>query len=151
MVRRYAGYRRYEGPEAVALLNEVYGVLRLYINFFLPSMRLVEKVREGSRVTRRYDRPQTSYERVLASETVSEEDKVRLRAFRAGLNVVQLRERLDVLQARLLKLSCRPAQAPPLGVDRLPLSVPRTSPSPFVAGAPTTNGPSQSRKRSGKG
>lgn len=35
-------------------------------NFFLPSMKLVQKWWEGSRWVRRHDAPQTAYQRLLA-------------------------------------------------------------------------------------
>jgi len=44
----YVGYMRYEGEEQVALLNELYDQLRLFANFFQPSMKLIYKVRQGS-------------------------------------------------------------------------------------------------------
>ncbi len=37
------------------------------MNLFQPSVKLLRKVRVGSRLTRRYDRPQTPLDRLLAS------------------------------------------------------------------------------------
>ena len=48
VVRRNVGYRRYDTPEELAVLNELYGYLRLYTNYFLPTMKLVSKERIGS-------------------------------------------------------------------------------------------------------
>ena len=59
IVRRTVGYYRYDTPDELALLEALYRVLRLYANFFQPVMKLKEKVRVGSRLTRRYDEPQT--------------------------------------------------------------------------------------------
>src|SRR6266481_2490435 len=65
--RQLLGYGRLEEPTAVPLINGVYkeawGPLH---NFFLPSMKLIEKWREGSRWVRRHDEPQTAYQRLLA-------------------------------------------------------------------------------------
>ena len=47
VVRRAVGYMRHDTPEEVALLNELYGFLRLYSNFFQPVMKLLEKTRIG--------------------------------------------------------------------------------------------------------
>ena len=58
-VRQNVGYDRYEGPAACAALNALYEPLRLYLNFFQPVMVLVEKVRDGAKVTKRYDVAQT--------------------------------------------------------------------------------------------
>jgi len=41
-------------------------VIPLHNFFFLPSMKLIEKWREGSRWVRRHDEPQTAYQRLLA-------------------------------------------------------------------------------------
>jgi hypothetical protein len=67
VVRRYVGDLRYDTPEQVAQLNQLYEVLHLYTNFFLPVVKLKEKVRHGQKVTKKYDAPQTPYQRVLAS------------------------------------------------------------------------------------
>jgi hypothetical protein len=66
-VRKLLGYVRYDSPAAVAALNALYRQdLRLWQNLFLPSVKLVRKVRVGSRIRRVYDRPQTPFERVQA-------------------------------------------------------------------------------------
>ncbi|WP_338861841.1 hypothetical protein [Mycetohabitans rhizoxinica] len=43
---------------------------RLYINFFQPSFKLKSKTRHGARVTKRYEAPLTTLERVLRSASV---------------------------------------------------------------------------------
>jgi len=86
------------------LLNRLYSVLRLYTNFFIPTMKLVRKEHQGSKVKKTYDKPQTPYARVLASPEVSEEDKAELRATYQVLDVVQLRRQLDQLLDQLLSL-----------------------------------------------
>ncbi len=48
-------------------LNELYDAYRLYVNFFLPSAKLVSKVRVGAKVRKIYDTPQTPYQRLMAS------------------------------------------------------------------------------------
>jgi len=104
VVRRAVGYERYDTPEQLHLLNRLYSVLRLYINFFIPTMKLLRKERQGSKVKRVYDKPQTPYARVLASPEVSDEDKAELRATYQVLDVVQLRRQLDQLLDQLLSL-----------------------------------------------
>src|SRR6185295_4127306 len=65
VVRRNVGYRRYDSAEEFEVLNELYSHLRLYTNYFLPTMKLVNKERVGSRVKKTYDQPKTPYKRVL--------------------------------------------------------------------------------------
>jgi hypothetical protein len=101
VVRRFVGDLRYDTPAQVALLNQLYAVLHLYINFFMPVVKLKEKVRHGSKVTKKYDDPQTPYQRVLASPDVAAKIKATLRAQYASLDVVQLHPQIDRLVKQL--------------------------------------------------
>ena len=95
VVRRLIGYERYESPQALRLLDTIYQDLRLYVNFFLPVLKLVRKERVGSRVKKEYDTARTPYQRVLESPEVTEADKERLRQLYLTLNPVALRRRID--------------------------------------------------------
>ena len=103
VVRRFVGYVRYEGSEPVAWLNALYATLRLYTNFFQPLQKTVTKERQGARVTRRYDRAQTPYQRVLAlsDDLVSPDQKAALQAQYETLNPAELRRTLTRLQDQL--------------------------------------------------
>jgi hypothetical protein len=66
-VRKIVGYLRYDSEPARQAMNDLYrNELRTLQNLFLPSMKLIRKVRIGSKLTRRYDKPQTPLERVAA-------------------------------------------------------------------------------------
>jgi len=95
VIRNLIWHDRYEGLEATQALNDVYECLCPWINFFQPSMKLVEKHRVGSKVHKKYDTPQTPYQRVQASPDVSEEDKLALRQLFLTLDPLQLRKELD--------------------------------------------------------
>jgi hypothetical protein len=97
VVRRLVGDARYDTLHQVAQLNALYEVYRLYVNHFLPVMKLLDKVRVGRKIKKLYDEPKTPYQRVLDSEHVTPADKRKLRAGHARLDVVQLRHRLDEL------------------------------------------------------
>lgn len=101
VVRRWVGYGRYDTWEQVAIRNELYGVLRLYTNFFLPVMKLKEKVRIGSKIIKRYDKPTTPYQRILEAEDVAKEVKDRLRNQYKTLNLVKLKKQIDEILKRL--------------------------------------------------
>jgi len=107
VVRHAVGYARYDRSEQVQLLNELYGHLRLMVNFFLPSQKLKEKTRQGSRVSKRYHPAETPYQRVLVSEHVSEADKKRLRQQYLQLNPAQLDRDIRRLQQKLLMSTVR--------------------------------------------
>jgi len=65
-VRKIFGYERYDSKQAVEAMNDLYqNELRILQNLFLPSMKLLEKTRIGSKLKRRYDKPQTPLERLL--------------------------------------------------------------------------------------
>ncbi|BAL81663.1 hypothetical protein [Caldisericum exile] len=97
MVRRAVGYIRYDTDEELKIMNELYNTLRLYTNFFLPSMKLKEKTRIGSKVSKKYDKPKTPYQRILECELVSEEIKKNLRRMYETLNPLLLKRDLDIL------------------------------------------------------
>ena len=58
-------------------------------------MKLGQKLRVGSKVHKKYDQPQTPYQRVQASPDVSERDKLALRQIHLTLDPIQLRQELD--------------------------------------------------------
>ena len=76
-------------------------MLRFYTNFFLPVMKLQEKVRVNGKVKRIYDDPRTPYARVLESEHVSDSDKAELLEAYGYLNLMDLRRQIDGLQNQL--------------------------------------------------
>ena len=101
VVRRYVGDLRYDTPEQVALLNQLYEVLHLYINFFLPVVKLKEKVRHGNKVTKKYDVPQTPYQRVWRVPRSPSKIKAKLRAQQAQLDLVALHPQIERLVKQL--------------------------------------------------
>ena len=103
VVRRAVGYGRYDSPEQLELLDLLYVRLHLYVNFFLPVVKLREKIRFGSKVKRIYDDPQTPYARLLTSPSVSEEDKAELQEAYGYLDLIELRRGIDELQVQLLR------------------------------------------------
>ena len=102
VVRRLVGYRRFHMRRQVDSLNQLYGRYRLYVNFFLPVMKLQEKIRVGSHVKKVYDRPQTPYARTLASAEITEAGRRTLKSQYAKLDVVQLKAEIETLLDALL-------------------------------------------------
>ncbi len=103
VVRRAVGYLRYDTDKELRVLNELYGVLRLYTNFFLPSIKLIEKTRIGSKVVKRYDTPRTPYRRIM-DEDDNKVSKERLRKQYDKLNPIELKRKIDKLQEKLYQL-----------------------------------------------
>lgn len=105
VVRRSVGYWRYDTEAEVTLLNELYGYLRLYTNFFQPVMKLISKTRNGSKVMKKYDTSRTPFQRVLESPHISEERKARLKKQYASLNPAALKRAITKLQDKLFKIT----------------------------------------------
>lgn len=101
VARRLVGYDRYDTQPQVDQLNALYHVYRLYTNHFLPVVKLVDKVRQGSRLKRTFDAPKTPYQRLLDSAQVSEQAKAKLRVVHATLDVVRLKQQIDDMIARV--------------------------------------------------
>lgn len=101
-VRKLLGYGRIDIQEAVNLMNQLYeGPWRLYVNFFQPSQKCVDKIRIGSKYIRKYDEALTPYQRVLEDERVPEGVKKKLRRQYATLNPKVLKDQIDDLVTRI--------------------------------------------------
>ena len=112
VVRQLVGYDRYESLAAYEALGALYEVIRLSVNCFQPSMKLVSKERLGGKVKKTYDQARTPYQRVLDSEQVGEPVKEPLRQQYATLNPVALLRQIQRLQGVLWKLATtEPAEA----------------------------------------
>lgn len=105
LVPQVVGYDRYEGAAAYAALQRLYLPLRLYTNYFQPSVRLAEKRRDGAKMHKRYDDAQTPYQRVQAAATVEDDVKARLQAVYLALNPAALRREIAAAQEALWRLA----------------------------------------------
>lgn len=112
-VRQLLGYGRLEDPTLKEAINELYRTIWEPLNnYFLPSAQLVEKVREGGKVRRRHDRPQTPCERLLNSPDIDEATKRRLRRERKSYNPFVLKAQLEKALKPILR-HAHPARRPP--------------------------------------
>jgi hypothetical protein len=59
-IRHFVGYDRYEGIVAYHAMEALYAPLRLYLNFFQPTMVLISKRREGAKLIKKYDQAKWS-------------------------------------------------------------------------------------------
>jgi len=104
VVRRETGYGRYDTDAERALIALIYADLRLYVNFFLPSVKLIAKQRQGARVYKRYDKPTTPYQRLIALRALDEATAARLQELYLTLNPAELRRRLTDNERQLTRL-----------------------------------------------
>jgi len=95
VVRRLIGYDRYNSRAALEALNGVYNLLRLYVNFFQPVMKLATKTRHGAKVHKVYDKAQTPYQRLVKAGILTEAKRQELAVTYHGLNPVQLLKQIN--------------------------------------------------------
>ncbi len=112
VVRRIVGYRRLEGLTAAAALGELYTTVRLFVNFFQPSFKLAEKEREGARVHKRYHKPATPYQRLVADPRTAGDVKQALKQVYAMLDPVRLLRDMRAAQLRLVEIADAPDGLP---------------------------------------
>ena len=107
-VRRWLGYDRFENPLIVDLLNDLYkNEWRLYHNFFIPSVKLLDKKRIASKVVKRYDSPKTPYQRILEADPkiVTPPMKAQLTKQYKTLNPFGLKRTIDKKIDKILNLA----------------------------------------------
>ena len=107
IVRRVIGYDRYSSRPALEILNQIYYLLHLYVNFFQPVMKLVSKSRHGARVHKVYDKAKTPYQRLLGLEVLTEAKKAELVTSYSRLNPVTLLKQINQSLERLWALKER--------------------------------------------
>jgi hypothetical protein len=104
VVRRFVGYERFSGPVAGQCLAQLFQAVRLYVNYFQPSFKLLSKLREGAKVKKFYDKPATPCERLLAHKAIAESTKESLRMERGRLDPLGLLHRIREGQSALAAL-----------------------------------------------
>jgi len=110
VVRRLVGYDRYTSKAAYKCLERLYASVRLYTNFFQPTMKLVSKTRHGAKVNKVYDKAQTPYQRLLRSGVLTETKRQELTATYYKLNPVHLMKQINENLESLWSLAMRPAR-----------------------------------------
>jgi hypothetical protein len=94
VIRRIIGYDRFSTKAAYQALENIYTLLRLYMNFFQPVLKLVRKARHGARVYKVYDKAATPYRRLLSSGVLAGDKKRELSSIYNALNPVTLRKQI---------------------------------------------------------
>lgn len=95
VVRHVIGYDRLESEEQHAMLTSIYQDLRLYVNFFQPVLKLIDKECIGNKLVRKYDIARTPYQRVIERQDIPLTRKAQLLNAYLRLSPVKLRNRID--------------------------------------------------------
>ena len=105
VVRRLVGHDRYSGQVAGQTMARLYQAVRLYVHHFQPSFKRLEKIRDGSRVIKRYSPPATPCDRLMQADAISDEMKEQLKRYRFRLDPVTLLYGIREAQAALAAVS----------------------------------------------
>jgi Integrase core domain len=107
IVRRAAGYFRYDSPRELELLNRLWTAQTQLMNLFVPQQKLVSKTRVGAKVAKRYDTATTPAQRLLRDhpDVVCDADRTALRTALDTVNPAKLRRVIGDLQNRLVHLA----------------------------------------------
>lgn len=101
VVRQIVGYDRFEGQHAYKQLSELYRAVRLYVNFFQPSMKLKKKCRDSGRIRKIYYPAQTPFQRLKHTEIADNKIMDKFDSINHALDPVRLLKQIQVLQDAL--------------------------------------------------
>src|SRR5947209_489053 len=110
IVRQVVGYDRLVGEHTYRQLTELYRALRLYVNCFQPSMKLLSKQREGKKVRYAYDPAKTPLQRLLLSDILPAQKQQELLEVAHALDPISLLHQLEQLQQAVFRcaVGCSP-------------------------------------------
>ena len=106
IVREYIGYQRFDNENIVEKLNELYtNEWNDYFNFFIPSVKLIEKYRKKSKIIKKYEKPKTPYQRILESGYIDEKSKIVLSKYYQRLNPFHIQKRMEEKIKIIIKMA----------------------------------------------
>lgn len=104
--RQLLGYQRLDNPELVPLINDLYAnEWSQWKNFIVPTRKLKEKTQIGSKIIRKMHPPATPYDRIMASDLISEQKKQELKKINDSLDPYDLREAILQKSKRISELA----------------------------------------------
>lgn len=104
-VRQLLGYQRLDNQAALPLINRLYkNQWALLQNFFYPTMKLKSKARINAKYHKKYEFPQTPYQRLMASDTISDSKKAQLKAIFESLNPFVLQQQIEAQLQHIFKI-----------------------------------------------
>ncbi len=104
-VRQLFGYDRFDDQRLAGLMNDLYkNEWSLYQNHFFPSMKLIAKEKINSKYRKKYDKPQTPYQRIMASPHIDEQKKKALEKKHLELNPFELKRMIDKKVRHILRI-----------------------------------------------
>jgi hypothetical protein len=105
-VRQYFGYARFDRPEIVERLNDLYrNEWSLFQNYFLPCFKLIDKQRHGGKIIKVHDVPKTPCQRLLEHPSIPRAKKKELIAMRDSLDPFALQRAIQKKIRGILRLA----------------------------------------------
>lgn len=99
IVRRYLGYTRFDCPDCVPLINELFEALELFLNHFRAVKRQLSRTKAGAKYVRIFEKVAlTPCQRLFAHPLVPDEVKEKQRVLHATLNPLLLKKKIDTLR-----------------------------------------------------
>lgn len=106
VVRKHAFYWRYDTSEELGLLGQLWPLVSLRLNFFVPTKKPVEYATTSDGRRRRvYDSPRTPWRRVLDSGLLTDDQVTAISERVDGVNPADLTRQINQIQMRLIELS----------------------------------------------
>ena len=106
LVRRYGFYWRYDTPEELTLLNQLWSLVNDRLNYLTPTKKPTGWATDGrGRRKRVYDAPRTPLDRLLDAGVLSPDQEAELRERRDRLNPAEIARRIHSIQDRLTGLA----------------------------------------------
>jgi hypothetical protein len=105
LVRTVVGYHRYDTAAGLLLLNEIWQLQSKLTNYFYPQQKLISKVRDGAKVSKKHDKATTPFHRAIDHPTMTVERIVALTRTYSLINPAATQRQVQALTAQLLTLA----------------------------------------------
>lgn len=134
VVRKHAFYWRYDTPAELALLNELWPLVSLRLNFFTPTRKPIDYTTGSDGRRRRvYDDPKTPWQRVLTAAILTDDQITEIQARIQGVNPADLTRQINHIQTQLTATARAKSEAlaaaKPLDLQPLQPSINRLTPT----------------------
>ncbi len=111
-VRELVGYLRFDTEKELSVLNQIWALDMVYTNYLLAQQKIVFKQRNGSKVTKRYDRATTPYERTIARTSVDRAARQSMREVMDAVRPGKLYREIQAHTTQLERMALSKAPAP---------------------------------------
>lgn len=104
VVRKHAFHWRYDTPDELALLQQLWPLVSMRLNFFTPTKKPTGYATTADGRRRRlYDNPKTPWQRVQESRLLNTEQTATIEARIAGVNPADLTRQINHIQNQLIE------------------------------------------------